>query len=34
VKQLMAWNSMRRANSLQAGQRIVIYVDPSRMNGG
>ena len=34
VKQLMAWNSMRRANSLRAGQRIVIYVDPSRVNGG
>jgi len=34
VQQLMAWNQIRRSNSLRAGQRIVVYVDPGRMSGG
>jgi len=34
VKELMAWNGIRRSNSLKAGQQIVLYVDPSRVNGG
>ena len=34
VRQLMTWNQMRQSASLRAGQRIVIYVDPRRVNGG
>ena len=34
VRQLMSWNQLRSATSLRAGQRIVIYVDPRRVNGG
>jgi membrane-bound lytic murein transglycosylase D len=33
VRQLMSWNNLR-SSSLRAGQRIVIYVDPKRVNGG
>jgi hypothetical protein len=34
VRQLMAWNQLRTSTSLRAGQRIVVYVDPRRVNGG
>jgi membrane-bound lytic murein transglycosylase D len=34
VRQLMSWNKLRRATSLQTGQRLVLYVDPSRQSGG
>ena len=34
VSDLMAWNQIRQSRSLKAGQRIVLYVDPSRVSGG
>jgi membrane-bound lytic murein transglycosylase D len=34
VQQLMTWNQMRQSNSLRAGQKIVVYVDPRRVSGG
>ncbi|RPI12330.1 MAG: LysM peptidoglycan-binding domain-containing protein, partial [Lysobacterales bacterium] len=34
VRELMTWNQMRQSTSLRAGQRLVLYVDPSRVNGG
>ena len=34
VSDLMAWNQIRQSRSLKAGQRIVLYVDPSRVTGG
>ena len=34
VAQLRTWNRIGSAESLRAGQRIVIYVDPRRVNGG
>ncbi len=34
VRQLMTWNQLRASTSLRAGQRIVVYVDPRRVNGG
>jgi len=34
VQQLMSWNQMRQSNSLRAGQKIVVYVDPRRVSGG
>jgi membrane-bound lytic murein transglycosylase D len=34
VAQLRSWNRIGSTNSLKAGQRIVIYVDPRRVNGG
>jgi membrane-bound lytic murein transglycosylase D len=34
VQQLRSWNQIRQSGSLKAGQRIVIYVDPRRVNGG
>jgi len=34
VAQLRSWNRIGSASSLKAGQRIVIYVDPRRVNGG
>jgi membrane-bound lytic murein transglycosylase D len=34
VAQLRSWNRIGSSNSLKAGQRIVIYVDPRRVNGG
>lgn len=34
VRQLMTWNQLRSSTSLRAGQRIVVYVDPRRVNGG
>jgi membrane-bound lytic murein transglycosylase D len=34
VRQLMTWNQLRSSSALRAGQRIVVYVDPRRVNGG
>ena len=34
VRQLMTWNQLRQSTSLRAGQRLVVYVDPRRINGG
>jgi membrane-bound lytic murein transglycosylase D len=34
VKELMAWNRLRQSSSLRTGQRLVLYVDPSRQSGG
>jgi membrane-bound lytic murein transglycosylase D len=34
VQQLKAWNQIRQSNSLKAGQKIVVYVDPRRVSGG
>jgi membrane-bound lytic murein transglycosylase D len=34
VQQLRAWNQIRSSSSLRTGQRLVIYVDPRRANGG
>jgi membrane-bound lytic murein transglycosylase D len=34
VRELMTWNKLRQASSLRAGQRLVLYVDSSRLNGG
>jgi membrane-bound lytic murein transglycosylase D len=34
VEQLKAWNQIRQASSLKAGQKIVVYVDPRRVSGG
>jgi membrane-bound lytic murein transglycosylase D len=34
VRELMTWNRMRQSTSLRTGQRLVLYVDPSRQSGG
>jgi membrane-bound lytic murein transglycosylase D len=34
VEQLKAWNQIRQASALKAGQKIVVYVDPRRVSGG
>ena len=34
VSQLMSWNRMRQSSSLRAGQKLVVYADPRRVNGG
>ncbi len=34
VRQLMSWNNLRSSSSLRSGQRIVVYVDARRVNGG
>jgi membrane-bound lytic murein transglycosylase D len=34
VRQLMTWNRLRSSSSLHIGQRLVVYVDPRRVNGG
>jgi len=34
VSQLMSWNRMRQPSSLRAGQKLVVYTDPRRVNGG
>ena len=34
VRQLMTWNQLRQSSSLRAGQRLVVYTDPRRVNGG
>ena len=34
IRQLMGWNDLRTPSSLRAGQRLILYVDPSRFSGG
>jgi membrane-bound lytic murein transglycosylase D len=34
VRELMTWNRLRQSSSLRTGQRLVLYVDPSRQSGG
>jgi membrane-bound lytic murein transglycosylase D len=34
VSQLMSWNRMRQPSSLRAGQKLIVYTDPRRVNGG
>ena len=34
VRELMTWNRLRQSSSLRAGQRLVVYTDPSRQSGG
>ena len=34
VSQLMSWNRMRQSSSLRAGQKLVVYTDARRANGG
>jgi membrane-bound lytic murein transglycosylase D len=34
IRQLMGWNDLRSPSSLRAGQRLILYVDPSRFSGG
>ncbi len=34
VSQLKSWNRLRQASSLRAGQKLVVYADPRRVNGG
>jgi len=34
VRELMTWNRLRESSSLRTGQRLVVYVDSSRQNGG
>jgi membrane-bound lytic murein transglycosylase D len=34
VRELMTWNRLRESSSLRTGQRLVLYVDPSRQTGG
>jgi membrane-bound lytic murein transglycosylase D len=34
VRQLMTWNQLRQSTALRAGQRLVVYTDPRRVNGG
>jgi membrane-bound lytic murein transglycosylase D len=34
VSQLKSWNKLQRSASLRTGQRLVVYADPRRINGG
>jgi membrane-bound lytic murein transglycosylase D len=34
VKDLMTWNKLRQANSIKAGQKLVMFVDEARRSGG
>jgi len=34
VRELMTWNRLRQSSSLRTGQRLVVYVDSDRQNGG
>ena len=34
VNQLKSWNQLRRSTSLKAGQKLVVYADPRKVNGG
>ena len=34
VRELMTWNRLRESSSLRTGQRLVVYVDSNRQNGG
>jgi membrane-bound lytic murein transglycosylase D len=34
VRQLTAWNGLRQSTPLHTGQRLVVYTDPRRVDGG
>lgn len=34
VRELMTWNRLRQSSTLRTGQKLVVYVDSSRQNGG
>jgi membrane-bound lytic murein transglycosylase D len=34
VTQLKSWNRLRQATSIKAGQKLVVYADPRKVNGG
>ncbi len=34
VTQLKSWNRLRQSTSLKAGQKLVVYADPRKVNGG
>lgn len=34
VRELMSWNRLRQSSALRTGQRLVLYVDSNRQNGG
>jgi membrane-bound lytic murein transglycosylase D len=34
VRELMTWNRLHESSSLRTGQRLVLYIDPSRQSGG
>ena len=34
VRQLTTWNGLRQSATLRAGQRLVVYSDPNRVDGG
>jgi membrane-bound lytic murein transglycosylase D len=34
VRQLRGWNNLQTSSKIRAGQHLVIYVDPRRVNGG
>ncbi len=34
VRQLTTWNGLRQSATLRAGQRLVVYSDPGRVDGG
>ncbi len=34
VRELMTWNRLRQSSTLRTGQRLVVYVDSNRQNGG
>jgi len=34
VREVMTWNKMRKSTSLRTGQRLVLYVDSNKLNGG
>ena len=34
VTQLKSWNRLRQSSSLKAGQKLVVYADPRKVNGG
>jgi len=34
VAQLRGWNNLQTSSKIRAGQHLVIYVDPRRVNGG
>ncbi|MCJ7453692.1 MAG: LysM peptidoglycan-binding domain-containing protein, partial [Steroidobacteraceae bacterium] len=34
VRQLTTWNGLRQSSTIRAGQRLVVYSDPKRVDGG
>ena len=34
VRELMTWNKMRTSTPLRTGQRLVLYVDSTKLSGG